>query len=76
MHINSYIFFFFPFGPLIYFIEKEQNQSLMFSYLLQPGHYLGHLIGHEGKGSLLSELKQKGKSNFPFLNPLQCSDNF
>lgn len=26
-------------------------------YKSGPGHYLGHLIGHEGKGSLLSELK-------------------
>jgi len=25
-----------------------------------PGHYLGHLIGHEGPGSLLSELKRRG----------------
>jgi len=25
-----------------------------------PGHYLGHLIGHEGPGSLLSELKKRG----------------
>ena len=27
----------------------------------QPGHYLGHLIGHEGPGSLLSELKARGE---------------
>jgi insulysin len=26
-------------------------------YKSSPGQYLGHLIGHEGKGSLLSELK-------------------
>ena len=31
-----------------------------FISLFQPGHYLGHLIGHEGKGSLLSELKSRG----------------
>ena len=31
-------------------------------YKSNPGHYLGHLIGHEGPGSLLSELKSKGKS--------------
>lgn len=31
-------------------------------YKSNPGHYLGHLIGHEGPGSLLSELKAKGKS--------------
>uniref|UniRef100_A0A7M4FBZ3 Insulin degrading enzyme n=1 Tax=Crocodylus porosus TaxID=8502 RepID=A0A7M4FBZ3_CROPO len=30
-------------------------------YKSNPGHYLGHLIGHEGPGSLLSELKAKGK---------------
>lgn len=30
-------------------------------YKSNPGHYLGHLIGHEGPGSLLSELKSKGK---------------
>uniref|UniRef100_A0A493TB31 Insulin-degrading enzyme n=1 Tax=Anas platyrhynchos platyrhynchos TaxID=8840 RepID=A0A493TB31_ANAPP len=29
-------------------------------YKSNPGHYLGHLIGHEGPGSLLSELKAKG----------------
>ncbi|KAK2166410.1 hypothetical protein LSH36_39g02054 [Paralvinella palmiformis] len=28
-------------------------------YKTNPGHYLGHLIGHEGPGSLLSELKNR-----------------
>lgn len=32
-------------------------------YKTNPGHYLGHLIGHEGKGSLLSELKSRGWVN-------------
>ncbi|XP_045188841.2 insulin-degrading enzyme-like [Mercenaria mercenaria] len=32
-------------------------------YKTNPGHYLGHLIGHEGKGSLLSELKVRGWVN-------------
>ena len=32
-------------------------------YKTSPGHYLGHLIGHEGKGSLLSELKSLGWVN-------------
>ncbi|XP_068597613.1 insulin-degrading enzyme [Brachionichthys hirsutus] len=32
-------------------------------YKSDPGHYLGHLIGHEGPGSLLSELKSKGWVN-------------
>lgn len=34
-------------------------------YKSNPGHYLGHLIGHEGPGSLLSELKSKGESKPP-----------
>ena len=29
--------------------------------IIQPGNYLSHLIGHEGPGSLLSELKSRGK---------------
>ncbi|KAI9667185.1 MAG: Insulinase (Peptidase M16) [Alyxoria varia] len=29
----------------------------------QPGHYLSHLIGHEGPGSLLAYLKGKGWAN-------------
>jgi len=32
-------------------------------YKVNPGHYLGHLIGHEGQGSLLSELKNRGWVN-------------
>lgn len=32
-------------------------------YQSQPGHYLSHLIGHEGPGSLLSELKRRGWCN-------------
>ncbi|XP_019411060.1 PREDICTED: insulin-degrading enzyme [Crocodylus porosus] len=37
-------------------------------YKSNPGHYLGHLIGHEGPGSLLSELKAKGKQGKRDLN--------
>ncbi|VDK25141.1 unnamed protein product [Anisakis simplex] len=29
-------------------------------YRAQPAHYISHLIGHEGPGSLLSELKRLG----------------
>jgi len=29
-------------------------------YTVQPARYLGHLIGHEGVGSILSLLKRKG----------------
>ncbi|RXG67447.1 Insulin-degrading enzyme [Armadillidium vulgare] len=32
-------------------------------YKTSPGHYLGHLIGHEGPGSLLSFLKAQGWVN-------------
>lgn len=32
-------------------------------YRTAPGHYLGHLIGHEGAGSLLSHLKAQGWVN-------------
>ncbi|XP_076461437.1 insulin-degrading enzyme-like [Babylonia areolata] len=32
-------------------------------YKMNPGHYLGHLLGHEGPGSLLSELKARGWVN-------------
>ena len=32
-------------------------------YKTKPGSYLSHLIGHEGKGSLLSELKARGWAN-------------
>ncbi|KAK0053563.1 insulin-degrading enzyme-like isoform X1 [Biomphalaria pfeifferi] len=32
-------------------------------YRANPGHYLGHLLGHEGAGSLLSELKARGWAN-------------
>lgn len=36
---------------------------IVFSYLLQPEHYVSHLVGHEGKGSILSELKSRGWCN-------------
>lgn len=29
-------------------------------YRSQPAHYISHLLGHEGQGSLLSELKRRG----------------
>uniref|UniRef100_A0A915HZ04 Insulin-degrading enzyme n=1 Tax=Romanomermis culicivorax TaxID=13658 RepID=A0A915HZ04_ROMCU len=32
-------------------------------YKSNPGHYVSHLLGHEGEGSLLSELKRKGWVN-------------
>lgn len=32
-------------------------------YRTQPVHYVSHLIGHEGEGSILSELKSKSWVN-------------
>lgn len=37
--------------------------DLTAEYKSSPGSYLGHLIGHEGPGSLLSELKHRGWVN-------------
>ncbi|CAL1267103.1 unnamed protein product [Larinioides sclopetarius] len=37
--------------------------DLRHEYRCNPGSYLGHLIGHEGPGSLLSELKSLGWVN-------------
>jgi len=37
--------------------------DLSSEYKSSPGSYLGHLIGHEGPGSLLSELKSRGWVN-------------
>lgn len=39
-------------------------------YKSNPAHYLGHLIGHEGPGSLLSELKKRG-----WVNQLSAGEN-
>ena len=37
-----------------------QLPSLFHAYKAKPEDYVSHLIGHEGKGSLLSALKAKG----------------
>ena len=48
-------------------LKHEPSMTLMFPlqdleqyWRERPGYYLSHLIGHEGQGSLLSELKEKG----------------
>jgi len=45
--------------PIIYASEEERTESL----LEKQSNYVGHLIGHEGPGSLLSYLKRKGWAN-------------
>ncbi|KAG5457541.1 MAG: Metalloenzyme, LuxS/M16 peptidase-like protein, partial [Olpidium bornovanus] len=43
------------FGPIVnYNVDEEHFAS-------QPSQYIGHLIGHEGRGSILSLLKKKGR---------------
>ncbi len=48
-------------------LKHEPNLSLLFPlqdlepyWRERPGSYIAHLLGHEGQGSLLSELKSKG----------------
>lgn len=38
-------------------------------YESNPAHYISHLVGHEGPGSLLSELKAKGWCNGLYSGP-------
>ncbi|XP_076044547.1 insulin degrading metalloproteinase isoform X2 [Oratosquilla oratoria] len=66
-----------PFGPeqcqqigYIVPVKDIRNLNITFPipdlhphYRTAPGHYLGHLIGHEGPGSLLSYLKAQGWVN-------------
>ncbi|XP_013403642.1 insulin-degrading enzyme [Lingula anatina] len=66
-----------PYGPeqlqvkaFVVPVKDIRNLSILWPipdlqehYKSNPGHYLGHLIGHEGPGSLLSELKAKGWVN-------------
>ena len=56
-------------GKMLYVVPVKNLRNLNITfpihdlqphYRSSPGHYLGHLIGHEGKGSLLSELKRRG----------------
>ena len=49
---------------------KFTNNSFVLSNFLQPASYVSHLIGHEGKGSLLSSLKKLG-----FATGLSCYPN-
>ena len=44
-------------GPLV---PDDSKRRCFVVWATQPSQYLSHLIGHEGKGSILSLLKQKG----------------
>ncbi|UYV75847.1 hypothetical protein LAZ67_13001551 [Cordylochernes scorpioides] len=41
----------------------DRNGDYVSQTCVQPARYLGHLIGHEGPGSLLTELKARGWVN-------------
>ncbi len=41
----------------------DSPEELLLSRLDKPNNYVAHLLGHEGPGSLLSYLKQKGWAN-------------
>lgn len=45
-------------------------------YKSNPSHYLSHLIGHEGPGSLLSDLKQRGWVNGLSAGPHTAAKGF
>ncbi|XP_076374865.1 insulin degrading metalloproteinase isoform X2 [Megalopta genalis] len=45
-------------------------------YKSMPAHYLGYLLGHEGKGSLLSALKAKGWCNSVISGKRQSARGF
>ena len=45
--------------PIVYKDEDDRNNAL----LTKQAQYIAHVIGHEGPGSLLSYLKQKGWAN-------------
>lgn len=49
----------------LYFYYKIifQFSKVIFLSFLQPCHYISHLLGHEGKGSLLSDLKTRGNES-------------
>ncbi|CAJ0962033.1 unnamed protein product, partial [Mesorhabditis belari] len=63
-----------PYGPeecgkMVEVVPIKDNSSLTVTFpypdlrdeqCSQPAHYISHLIGHEGPGSLLSELKRRG----------------
>ena len=45
--------------PVVY----KSDQDLVDARLEKPANYAGHLLGHEGPGSLLSYLKRRGWAN-------------
>jgi secreted Zn-dependent insulinase-like peptidase len=45
--------------PMQYMSDRDRDISL----LVKPSEYVGHLLGHEGPSSLLSNLKRRGYAN-------------
>lgn len=45
--------------PMQYSSDRDRDISL----LVKPSEYVGHLLGHEGPSSLLSNLKRRGLAN-------------
>lgn len=43
--------------------NKKVSKIKKISQTFQPIHYISHLMGHEGPGSILSTLKSRGWSN-------------
>lgn len=59
-------------GTIKYVVPVQDLRNLSINWTIpdyrdqyesSPPHYLSHLIGHEGKGSLLTELKKRGWCN-------------
>lgn len=60
------------YGTKVYIVPVKDIRALTLSFTIDdlskhyksnPGHYVSHLIGHEGKGSILSELRKQGWCN-------------
>jgi insulysin len=59
-------------GNILYVVPVQDLRQLSMSWVIpdsrdeyqsNPSNYISHLVGHEGEGSLLSELKKKGWCN-------------
>ena len=57
-------------------INSVEKIILLYLSSLQPTNYVAHLIGHEGKGSLLSLLREKGWCNKLLAGPTAGAKGF